>query len=350
MRCPPLERAMRCPPVERAMRRAALALVIVLCLAIGCKARPEGQGEAPQATPAPAAAVPVRAAAATLAALERRVDAPGHTAALIQQKVRAPFAGTLVSISVADGDRVRRGDVLGTVVSRDSEAALTGAREMEREAKTPAQEADARRALALAQGNLIRAALHAPTDGVVLSHAAAAGDRVTEDQEILTLAGADSLVFVADVPQSALSQIRPGQEASVELAGRPVAVAGRVHDVLPNANAADFTAPVRIDIPSSKAPLAVGLFGTAHVVVERKPQAVIVPDAAVLRDDVTGKARIALLENGRARWQEVVTGLRGPAGIEIVSPPIRPGQLVVVEGQVGLPDGAAVAMPGVTPP
>ena len=72
--------------------------------------------------------------------LESLASAPGHTVALVQQKIRVPFAGTLVTLSVADGDRVRRGEVVGTIVSRDSEAALSGAREMEREANTPAEQ------------------------------------------------------------------------------------------------------------------------------------------------------------------------------------------------------------------
>jgi multidrug efflux pump subunit AcrA (membrane-fusion protein) len=60
--------------------------------------------------------------------LSEVVTGPGHTAALSQQKVRAPFAGTLVELRVTDGDTVRRGQVLGTIVSRESEAALAGAR------------------------------------------------------------------------------------------------------------------------------------------------------------------------------------------------------------------------------
>jgi len=287
--------------------------------------------------------VPVKTAIVRLANLEGLASAPGHTVALVQQKIRVPFAGTLVTLSVADGDRVRRGEVVGTIVSRDSEAALSGAREMEREANTPAERDDAARARALAERNLIRAELRAPSDGVVLSHAAAPGDRVTDDQEILTLVDATSLAFVADVPQTDLARIRPGQRASIELAGRPRPVPGVVHDVLPMANAADFIAPVRIDLRDHEAALGVGLFGTAHIVVAEKPNAIVVPDAAVLRDDVTGKARIAVVRDGHAHWEDVVPGLRGAAGTEVVSPTLAPGIVVIVEGLVGLPEGAAVA-------
>jgi multidrug efflux pump subunit AcrA (membrane-fusion protein) len=325
-------------------------LFVVLLLPFGCREREvpaEAKAEAEEtkagsATPAPSAAVPVRTAAVSVATLERTVDAPGKTVALVQQKVRAPFAGTLLSLGVIDGDRVRRGAAVGSMVSRDSEAALAGAREMEREAKTPGERDDAKRALVLAERNAVHASLSAPVDGVVLAHAAAAGDRLTEDQEILTLADAGALVFVADVPQSALAQIRPGQAVSVALAGQARPAAGVVHDVLPQANTADFTVPVRIDFAAGAAPPAIGLFGSSRIVVERKANAVVVPDAAILRDDVSGKSRIALVQDGHARWRDAVTGIRGTSGTELLQPPLQAGDLVVVAGQVGLPDGAAV--------
>jgi multidrug efflux pump subunit AcrA (membrane-fusion protein) len=119
-----------------------------------------------------------------------------------------------------------------------------------------------------------------------------------------------------------------------------------VHDVLPQANAADFTAPVRIDLSGGAAPGAssVGLFGTARIVVARKENAVVVPDAAILRDDVSGVSRVALVKDGRAHWVDVVTGLRGAPGTQIVSPALSPSDSVVVSGQVGLPEGARVTI------
>jgi multidrug efflux pump subunit AcrA (membrane-fusion protein) len=322
-------------------RFGAMILAFGLVPGFSCRAR-ETSEAAGASEPSPAPAVSIRTAPARLANLERVASAPGHTVALVEEKIRVPFAGTLLTLSVTDGDRVRRGDSVGTIVSRDSEAALNGAREMEREAKTPVEHSDAARARALAERNLIRAEVRAPTDGVVLSHAAAPGDRVTDDQEILTLAEPGSIAFVADVPQTDLARIRPGQRASIDLAGRPQPALGVVHDVLPMASASDFTAPVRIDLIHPEAVPAVGLFGTVRIVVAEKANAVVVPDAAVLRDDVTGKARIARVRDGHAHWEEVVPGLSGAAGTEIVSPALTPGDEVVVEGLVGLPDGSAV--------
>lgn len=322
---------------------SALAL---LALATAC----HGQKEAPAAAKSerkatdPVAAVPVRVAAVTRASLVEALSAPGKTAATAQQRVRPPFAGRLLELKVSDGDIVHKGDVLATVVSRESEAAVNGAREMAREAKTPAEKADADRAVELAQKALVQAAVRAPADGAVLSHAAANGDRVTEDQELLTIADAFSIVFLADVAQSDLLRVKPGQPSTVALAGRREPLAGTVHAVLPGANAADFTAPVRIDFERGGAGLPVGLFGTARIVVGEHRDATQVPQQAVLRDDITGTARLATVADGKAHWIDVRTGLLDAASVEILSPALSPGTQVIVSGQVGLPEGSPVSI------
>lgn len=327
------------------MRRVVFcAVAMSATLAAGCRRGAAAEAAPEDAKPpAETVAVPVRVAAVTRAALSRVVTAPGQTNALAQQKVRAPFAGTLLELTVTDGDEVRKGQTVGAIVSRDSAAALDGAREMERAAATPEEKADAGRALELAQRNLIRTDVRAEASGVVLSHAAASGDRVSEDQELVTIAERDSLVFVAGVAQSDLASVHPGEPVSVELAGRARPIAGVVHDVLPSANAGDFTAPIRVDLRELPPGMAIGLFGTARITVESR-EAVVVPDAAILRDDVSGVSRVALVKDGRAHWVEVVTGLRGATGTEIVSPALSPSDSVVVSGQVGLPEGARVTI------
>ena len=324
------------------IRRAFLAAA---ALAVACsrgESDPQAASPAPAANP-PAVAIPVRIAPVVRRTVLETVSAPGKTAALAQQKIRAPYAGTLAELSVTDGDRVRRGQVVGAILSRDSEAALTGAREMGRQAQTETEKADAARALALAEKGLIRAPLTAPSDGVVVSHGAVQGDRVDDNQELLTIAEADSVAFLVDVPQSDLVRIRPGQTVAVEIAGQTGPVSGIVHDVLPAANAADFTAPVRVDLPALRGSASLGLFGTARITVAEHRNAAVVPEAAVLRDDVTGAARLAVVDAGRARWIDVKTGLRSDGGIEIAAPPLEAGRTVVVSGQVGLAEGAPVA-------
>lgn len=325
----------------RGTMRTLFALALALAFAGACRKAEDPATTAEAAADSPS---PVKVAPISRRTLTEVISGPGHTAALMQQKVRAPFAGTLVELRAADGDTVRRGQAVGAVVSRETEAALSGAREMLREARTPGERADAERAVALAERNLVRRSLVASADGPVLSHAAAAGDRVSEDQEIVTIEDSSSIVFLADIPQNDLSRVRVGAPATVDLGGGRSAIAGVVHGILPSANPADFTGPVRINFPGSASRLALGLFGTARLAVGERRDAVVVPEAAVLRDDVSGESRIAVVSGGRLHWVPVVQGLRQDGVVEISGPAVPASGQVVVSGMIGIPEGKGVSI------
>ena len=325
------------------MKKTALGGLIAI-LAYGCHSAPQPVPAKPESEAGPGTGTPVRVVSVARATLAETVNAPGHTLALVQQKVSAPFGGTLMELLVTDGDQVRAGQKLGTSISRDSAAALAGAKEMLRDAHTPSEQRDAERAAALAKASAVRAPISAPAAGMVLSHAASAGDRISEEQEILTIAAAESLVFQADVAQSDFALIRPGQKVLIEVVGRSLPLAGQVHGVLGAANASDQTAPVRVDLTPRPAGLGVGLFGTAHVRVGEHRDVAVLPRAAFQRDDITGISRVvSVAADGHAHWVEVKTGLVDGDKVEILSPDLGAAR-VVVAGLVGLPEGAPVVV------
>jgi multidrug efflux pump subunit AcrA (membrane-fusion protein) len=289
------------------------------------------------------AAVPVKLAQASRRDLPVIVSGPGRTESIETHEVRAPFDGVLTDLLVTDGDRVALGQVLGWLVSSDSQAALEGARQMLQTARNPEQRRDAQRALALAKRGLVKTALRAPETGLVLSHQADEGGRLTANQTIVTIVAADAIVFVAQIAQVDLARVRAGDPAVIDLAADALPQPATVYAVLPGGSATDLTAPVRLDFAACTLPEQVNLFGVAHITVGVRPGALVVPAAAVLRDDVTGVSRIAMVDPAeRAHWVEVKVGLSGEGEVEILSPPFSPGTRVVVSGLVGLPEGARV--------
>lgn len=293
------------------------------------------------------AATPVHMAVVERGNLAITATGPGRTSALDLQKIRAPFTGVVTLLRVAVGDRVGTGQVVAAVVNQPSQAALIGAEAMLRGAATPGQRSDAERALVLARQNLVATQLRAPRAGVVVSRGASQGDLVSQGDSILSIASAGSIVFVAQIAQNDLAQVRLGQRASVTLPGQVGAVPGIVHGLLPADTNSVMTVPVRIDFSSSPqtagAPIQTGLFGTAEIVVGERFAVPIVPAAAVLRDDISGTSRIALVTPaGLAHWVNVTTGATQSGKIEVRYPALAPGQRVIVSGQVGLPEGSKV--------
>ncbi len=275
------------------------------------------------------------------------VAGPGRTDALDLQKIRAPFTGVLTLLHIAVGDRVGASQVVAAVVNQPSQAALIGAEAMLGSASTPTQRSDAERALVLAKQNLVATQLRAPRAGVVVSRGASQGDLVSQGDSILTIASAGSIVFVARIGQGDLAQVRLGQRANVNLPGQLGAVPGLVHGLLPADTNSVMTVPVRIDfstnLQTAGAPIQTGLFGTAEIIVGERFAVPIVPMAAVLRDDISGISRVALVTSaGKAHWVTVTTGATQGGGVEIKTPALAPGQRVIVSGQVGLPEGSRV--------
>ncbi len=327
---------------------AAVALGLVASGVGACGGGGGASASASAGTPPPAgaaadsSATPVQVDTVAVRDLEEVVEAPGETRAIRETRVRAPFTGRLTSLSVTDGDPVKAGATLGTVVSRNSEAALDGARAMLADATTPGDSADAKRALELARSGIVSHALQAPASGVVLSHAASAGDLVDQGETVVTIADRSSIVFMAQLAQSDVPKVRKGQTARIELTAAPKPLAGTVHDILPAASSGTLSAPVRIDFIRGRAPVATGLFGQATIVVAVRKRVTVVPAAAVLRDDVYGTTKVAVVSDGRAIWVPVRTGLQRGDTVQIVSPHLAAGSRVVVSGQVGLPDSTRV--------
>ncbi|HEX9083464.1 MAG TPA: hypothetical protein VF836_01900, partial [Gemmatimonadaceae bacterium] len=108
-----------------------------------------------------------------------------------------------------------------------------------------------------------------------------------------------------------------------------------------------MTVPVRIDfstdLQTAGAPIQTGLFGTVEIIVGEKFAVPVVPVAAVLRDDISGINRVALVTPaGLTHWVNVTTGATQGGNVEIKYPALTPGQRVIVSGQVGLPEGSKV--------
>jgi RND family efflux transporter MFP subunit len=322
--------------------RATLLAFLVLIIACG------GSGDAPPTRDATAGRAGKEAPRVTVAPLQHLdmrqvVDAPGETVALVEQQLRAPYSGTLTRLRAVVGQHVEKGETLGAIVARNSEAALLGARQMMRDASTESEKADAQRALDLAHQNLNQARLTATARGVITAVATAEGDRVSENQDILTIVAASSVVFRAAVAQSDLKEIEPGRQAIVQLAGEHDPVPGIVKGLLGAADGADLTAPLRIDFQRSPRWIAPGLFGTATIEIVSRHGVLAAPRAAVLRDDLSGVERLALVgSEHKVHWVDVQTGLIDGDHVEIRSPQLDLDQPVIVSGQIGLPEGARV--------
>lgn len=342
-------------PMNGCARACTVAATLAMAYLAACHRTSSASGTVADSTAsdsasaASSAATPVTMAQVARRTLDVTVNGPGVIDAAEDERVRAPFEGVLTALTPHVGDHVAAGEVIGRMVALNSEAAWRGAHQMEAAARTAAERAEAKRAVEVAEANLVQMPIAAPRAGVVIAQSSAAGERLAQGDSIVSIAVTGQIVFFADIAQQDLAAVHGGETARVALNARPGWVAGTVHTVLPSDTGQMASMRVRIDLPAS-APVTVGLFGMATVVTAEHANALVVPAQALVRDDITGVTKIALVDaHDIAHWTVVTPGIVDSAWAEILRPALSAGQRVITSGAVGLPDSTrVVAVPDTT--
>ncbi len=308
-------------------------------------------------------AVLVRLAPVEPGPVERPIRATGIVAAKSEWDLAFKVGGVVSRVSVDEGARVRRGQVLAELDTTELAAGAAQAREGLAKARRDAERAAllaaedsaprmaaedgrtgvavAEAALAAAEFNLRHARLVAPDDGWVDRRAAEPGEVVAPGRPVLHLSGSGrGFVVRAALADRDVLGLAPGTPARVRLDARPdVELPGRVSEIALSASRGTGTYEVEIAIEAAGAPLLAGL--TAKVRIPRSvPAAGAVPLAAVVAGDGASGAVFAV-EDGRARRVPVsIAFLDGERAV--LAQGVEDVETVVTDGASRLADGARV--------
>ncbi len=286
-----------------------------------------------------------------LTTLPERVEFSGALTAPRTAVIRAKAAGTLLSLSVVEGSRVKAGQSLGTIdladlQSRSAEraAGVDSARarvaEAERiqrsnedlanqkfistnalESSRAALEA-ARAQLRSAQAQLtttavgIRdAALVAPIGGLVGRKNVVVGEKVNPEQELLTVVDLQQLELSGVVGTHQVSALRPGQKLQVKVEGKGAPVEGRIDRIAPTVDAGTRGIRVVVLLPNPDEAFRAGQYASGVVVIDDATPRLTVPSGAVAQ--AAGQDFVWTLEKGVLVRRLVVTGRADPASDRI---------------------------------
>jgi RND family efflux transporter MFP subunit len=332
------------------MKRLIFILICVSLLMIhGCKrTSAEGEGAA-----TPKAVVAVKTVLVVTGEAKLQVHATGRTEALRKQDILSPIAGRLMSLKVLEGEAVKAGEILAAIQPRESQAALEGARALLQVAKTDADRAEAERMVSLAESTQTRVLVRSPFDGVVSFRAATEGQILAENSPLLTLLDPGTLVFMADVPLKELSHVRSGEPGRIRLEALPDSeLLASVDAVNPQSETESQSVKVRLRFVSGNiSRLKSGMAGAASIIIGSHPHALLVPKSAVLRNDETNQHSVVVVgPDSLSRTLIVTLGVTSDSLDEVISPDLKPGMAIVVQGQYALADSTRVtATPQVTP-
>jgi hypothetical protein len=317
------------------MTFGAIGLVLA---AVGC-----GRGSSPAADDENAApSVAVQAERIAWRTFPSRVEAPGRWRLSGEFHVLAPFPAIVDTLVPRVGDPVVRGERLGWLVTRESQAAVRGAEQMLAQASDPVARDEATRALALARRDVVRVPLVAAASGTVSQRSAEPGAEVAEGTELLTLVPPGALVFEARVPLASAARIVNGQPARVAMEDG-TSLGASVRTRVPSSGAADQTMLVWLTPTTPTRPEFAERYGLAAIEIGPAHRALAIPDAAVVEDDLTGERRVAVVDtSGDAVWKTIQLGSGDGGWHELLAPMLPAGTWVVVSGQRGLPDSTRV--------
>jgi HlyD family secretion protein len=267
-------------------------------------------------------------------------------------KAEASIAQVKASIAEAQAaeaeaaDALKRTQTLGAtgttspvqLLARETQAKVTAAR------TTAAEEnlriAKAEEALAEAQRSEIdlkiaRTELKAPAAGTISQRAARLGAVAgIVSEPLFRLVRNSEIEFDAEVPETVLPQIEPGQEVEVWLSGVSEAIGGHVRLVDPTVDKMSRLGRVAVALSRHPA-MRAGIFARGNITLGRR-QAVTVPLSAV----VFGKdgAYVQLATNNVVELRNVETGFKRGTRVEIVNG--------LIEGQEVVVRAAAFTRPG----
>jgi RND family efflux transporter MFP subunit len=182
--------------------------------------------------------------------------------------------------------------------------------------------------------------IKAPLSGYVVERHCLVGQWLGEGEPVVTLVVPDPILFRVPVPERYVSFIKKGDTAQVTFDALPGRTfEGKVFAVIPRADDAARTFPVRIEISNPEGEIKSGMLGRATLGVGMPRKAILVPkDALVLSPQ--GKA-VYVIENQLARLVPVNTGAEHGPLIEVQGD-LQAGSQVVVRGNERLRPGQPV--------
>ena len=306
--------------------------------------------------------VPVESAVAETGRAATLVRATGTLLASDAVVVQPEIAGRVTAVLFQQGQAVGAGETLiqldpATLEAEltKAEAALALAREnfnrsesLSRRGATAAQALDEARAalrtaeaqVALARQRLDDTDIRAPFDGVVGLKQLSVGRYVEPGDELVALERIDPLYLDFRLSERWLTKLVPGATVAVTVDALPGrSFTGTITALDPKVDVNGRAVQLRATVPNADRSLRPGLFARIEVELDAKPDAVLVPEAAVvLQEEGPIVYRIV---DGKAVLTRVATGIRRDGRVEITQG-LAPGDAVVTNGHVRLRDQAQV--------
>jgi len=346
--------------------RSSLSLTLLAAIIVGGYLFYDLHGEGADASEAAhveqSSAPKVTVAEASRGSLEQSFSAYGNLTAVKSADIAAQIDGRIAAIKVADGDAVKKGQVLFTlddaVAVADLEAAQARFKaakaDFERVSKlvkhgtSPALKLEnaqvklavARTELALKQAEKRRYTILAPFDGQIGRIRLSEGALIVAGKTAMQIYDQERLRLEFRVPERLWSSVKKGQSFEIRSDGKPkLRASGSVSFVAPSADPKSRSLMLTGTIANKHRHFAPGLFVHIRLDLGKKNGVVMVPQSALV-EKLSG-SYVFVVESGKSHQRKVEPGVRQDAFVEITKG-VKAGAKVVTQGQKLIRDNMAV--------
>ena len=377
------------------MRKTGILILgwVVMMGIFGCSAVGEEKKTPEKAKGKPPVAV--EATKVSAADVTEGIEVIGTLAAKFGADVRSEYAGIVTDVYVTEWVKVKRGDPLAKLDTREIEVALQRSlaavevakanllqlevgenranREYERavklkeeglitqqaldDARTEKMAAAARIGAAKAQirlaeeevkqvqTRLTKTLLRSPMDGMVSLRNVNVGDFVGEmgAKAMFRIVDNRVLDLTVTVPSGEMAALRPGQLITFSTDALPGKIfSGKIMFLNPIVNEADRSIKVVAEVDNKNEQLKSGLFVTGRIKTGERRGVLKIPRAALLTWDVPGKkGEVFVVQGDMAKRRMVRTGALSGDLVEVTEG-VEPGNLVITRGGFNVKDGDQV--------
>jgi membrane fusion protein (multidrug efflux system) len=351
-------RAVASPSASK-LTLSCLALPLAFALACG-----QGQGGPPQFPPAPVQVI--RAEARTL---PRTVAAVGSLESPQMTTVASEIDGRVESLALPEGKQVKAGTPLARLDTKTVSAALSVAQARLQNARDRLARIEPLHAQGVASQQdfdnakaefdaasgaheeiatrLGKHTIRAPFAGTIGLKQVNVGQYVKAGDPIVEITPSHALELHFAVPQQHVAAVEVGQRVEGVVGRCELRFEGAVTAIDPRVDPRTRMVGLRAGVTKSSGELVPGMAVRVRLVVAEIPNAIVVPQEAVVRQ---GTKHIVYTLNARneAEPREIALGEFFVDGVHVVSG-LEPGATLVVAGQLKLRPGAPTAPAPFTP-
>ena len=355
---------------------AGIGLAVAPRLGNGAKDAPSKDGKKPEVPLEFTASEVVRPVAVSMPLV---IEFSGPLVAPRTAVVRAKAAGTLLALRVGEGSRVKAGQLLGdidladlqsrvTERSASVESAQAALAEAERQhaanvglasqnfiSPTALQSSQARLEAARAQLKSVQAqlatvrlgvkeaALVSPIAGIVGKRHVVPGEKVSAEQQLLTVVDLSSLELAGTVGTHEVSLLKAGQPVQVTVEGAAQPVTGRIERIAPAAEAGTRSIGVVVSLDNRKEQFRAGQYAMGKVVLADESKRLTLPASAI--GSTSGQEQVWVIEGGALLRRAITTGRRDDvqARVEVLQG-LTPESTVLAARFDNLRDGAKASV------